>query len=89
MYYVISPAMMHPVAPPVPVERYMSVMKSCEPNLGSLLDWMTIIASETTFVKASDIDAVARTIATTSGSSNSKQYSENSARNWMTPMIQR
>jgi len=42
---------------------------------------MTIIASETTLVKASDIEAVAKMIATTSGSSNSKQYNENKAKN--------
>jgi len=33
---------------------------------------MTMTASDTTLVKASDIEAKARSIATTSGSSNSK-----------------
>jgi hypothetical protein len=72
VYSVIKPAMMQPNAPPVPVERYNKVTKSCEPNLGSFLDYITIIASETTLVKASDIEAKANKIATTNGSSNSK-----------------
>jgi hypothetical protein len=84
---VITPPIIHPIAPPNPVDSHISVTKSCEPKLGSLLDYITIIASLTTFVKASDIDAIASTIATTSGSSNSKQYRENKDRNYRTPMI--
>jgi len=42
---------------------------------------MTMIASLTTFTKASDIEAIARTKATTRGSSNSNINSDIRARN--------
>lgn len=64
---------MQPITPPVPVERYIKVTKSWEPYALSFLLWITMIASDTTLVNASDNAAVARTIATTNGSSYSKQ----------------
>lgn len=46
-----------------------------------------MIASETTLVKASDIEAQARMIATTRGSSNSNANSENKAKNYRDPIM--
>ena len=69
----MSPPIMQPEAPPIPTDIHMSATKSYEPKFGSFLAYITMIASLTTLVKASDMEAVANTIATTRGSSNSKQ----------------
>ena len=66
---------------------YMRLTKSCDPNLGSFLDYMTIIASETTFTNASDIEAKHRSIATGRGSSKSAMKMINRPKNYKTPMI--
>ncbi len=46
-------------------------MKSYPPKFGSFRDYITITASDTTLVKASDIEANIKHSATTSGSSTS------------------
>jgi len=78
---------MQPIAPPDPVEIYIKVIKSWEPNAGSFRDWITIIASVTTFTNASDNEAAANINATASGSYGSANASENKAINCSDPII--
>ena len=48
------PAITQPITPPIPLPMKFSDRKSWEPNLLSSLDYWTIIASETTIIKATD-----------------------------------
>lgn len=66
---------------------YIKVIKSWDPNAGSLRDCITIIASETTFTNASDNDAEANIKATASGSYGSANASENKVINCNDPII--
>lgn len=72
---------MQPMTPPTPVAIYIRATKSYEPKLGSFLDYITMIASETTLVNASDIDATQSKMATGSGSSKSAEKITNRAKN--------
>lgn len=75
------------MTPPTPVAIYMRLTKSYEPKLGSFLDYMTIIASDTTLTNASDIDATQSKMATGNGSSNSTAKITNIAKNYKIPII--
>jgi len=75
------------MTPPTPVAIYIRLTKSYEPNLGSFLDYMTIIASDTTLTNASDIDAIQSKTATGNGSSNSLAKMTNKAKNYKMPII--
>jgi hypothetical protein len=66
---------------------YIRLTKSCDPNLGSFLDYMTMIASDTTLTNASDIDATINSIATGKGSSKSATNMINRPKNYKTPII--
>ena len=67
----MTPANKHPATPPLPTPIYIKLIKSYDPKTPSFLDYITMIASETTFVNASDIEANIKRRATVSGSSTS------------------
>ena len=67
----MTPAYKHPATPPLPTLMYIKLIKSYDPKVASFLDYITIMASETTLVNASDNEVIINRRATLRGSSGS------------------
>ena len=72
---------MHPRIPPTPLAIHEYAIKSWDPLFGSFLAYTHIIASATTFTKASDRAAIVKNIATNRALVSCKKYIDIKAKN--------
>ena len=87
VYYVKTPLARQPRIPPRPVAIHEYEIRSYEPCSGSFLACIHIIASDTTFTKASLIAAIVKQIETPIAEVSCSKYIDTRATNYKIPIM--